>query len=378
MKNRLLGTAAWLPAFAPDAGGAGPLTFQNDDARAEHIVSLLGDEPDPAPAGQGDGAAAATPAPLTTESTAAPAATDSGPEETSATAQPEKAKDEPAQPAIDPPKFWKPEARDLFQKLPTELQAILAQQAEEATKAEQRSISEAAEQRKAAERLQQDAQAKAEAAATERQRYVEQLNTVIQQVEAIDPILAEGRKADWAKMAAEDPAGTQAKWFQYQQRQQQLAAMVEERNKLVKQQMSDHFTREDAALLEKIPEWKDPAKGSTELRALKDTVRERYGFQPNELQAIADHRFVLIARDALANAAKVADLEAQLAAKDKAHADAVRAIEAKRVQPAPAKVLQPGNGNDGADADERTKAILKQARGIRRDDDRAALIARIL
>jgi hypothetical protein len=356
-------------------------TFQNDDARAEHIVSLLGDAPDPAPAGQGDGAAATAQPEIPAS---APQAQETAPETPASGDKPvDAAAVEPDPvPAIEPPASLNAEIKARWKDLPADLQRTFAQWESERNSGVNQKLSEAAEARKAAERLQSEAQAKVEAAATERQRYLDQLNTVIGQVEAIDPIIAEGRKADrdgsWVRWAQEDPAGTQTKWHQYQQRQQQLGQMMQERNRLAQQQMAEHFAREDAALVEKVPDWKDPSKGPAELRALKDTVRERYGFGPAELSTIADHRFVLIARDAVNLAAENADIKAQLAAKEKAHADALKAIEEKRVQPAPSKVLQPGNGNDGADNDERTKAILKQAKGLRRDDERAALIARIL
>jgi hypothetical protein len=71
-----------------------------------------------------------------------------------------------------------------------------------------------------------------------------------------------------------------------------------------------HFERENAALLEKIPEWKsDPARAKKEFDALKGEMIARYGFSPQDLAVIPDHRHVLIARDAVAAAQAKKGLE---------------------------------------------------------------------
>jgi hypothetical protein len=180
-------------------------------------------------------------------------------------------------------------------------------------------------------------------------------------------------------MSAEDPAGTQTKWLQYQQRQGQLAQMMQERNNLANQQRAEYFAKQDAALLDKVEEWKaDPAKAKADLDALKQTVRQQYDFRPDELQTIADHRFVLIARDAISAKAKVAELQGQIAKLQTEHQSALKAAEAKRVQPAASTVLKPGSGNDVGEQSDRTKAIRKQAASVKSLHEKAEILANLL
>jgi hypothetical protein len=51
-------------------------------------------------------------------------------------------------------------------------------------------------------------------------------------------------------------------------------------------------------LLEAVPEWADPEKGTQERQAVKKYLQE-IGFSNDEVSQIYDHRAVLVARDAM-------------------------------------------------------------------------------
>ncbi|PGH59454.1 hypothetical protein CRT60_00280 [Azospirillum palustre] len=125
------------------------------------------------------------------------------------------------------------------------------------------------------------------------------------------------------------------------------------------QSLQQHLTKEAEALVERIPEWKNPETAKTEKTKLIEFGRS-VGFTDAELQSVYDSRAVSVMRDAM--------LYRELMAKRPA-------IEAK---PAPAsKVLQPGTartGNSRSTEAARAHARLAQTGSV--DDAAAALLVR--
>lgn len=138
--------------------------------------------------------------------------------------------------------------------------------------------------------------------------------------------------------------------------QQRVAEQVQAEQAHTLQQ---HLTREAEALVERIPEWKNPVTAKAEKAKLIEFGRS-VGFTDTELQAVYDSRAVAVMRDAM--------LYRELMAKRPA-------IEAK---PAPApKVLQPGSartGNSKSMEAARAHARLAQTGSV--DDAVAALLVR--
>lgn len=301
------------------------------EERTESILSKLGDDDAAPPAGDDESAPAQGADP-------APAEPASGGDE----GQPE-----PAQPAIEAPLSWSAEDKALFAKLPPEAQAIIAKRESERERGVNQRMNEAAEKAKAAE-------AERQQAAKERQRYVQQLSTFIEAAQTFDPILAEGQKTDWVKLAAENPAEAQVKWFQYQQRLGMVQQAMQQREVLAAQERQQIFAREEAALLEKIPEWRDPDKGRKAMQEIREGAVRRYGFKPEEVQTIPDHRYALILKDALAYHQLLA---------------AQKAAETKKVAPVP-RVQRPQAANGDGQRSERVVAKLKQAKWSDSVDDR--------
>lgn len=316
--NRHL-TEGSIFAYAPpslchiDGEEDGFATGASMDAIADQIAAQLGDDGDEDAAAVGD-------------TNPAGDGGDSAPAEGQPSADDTGSDLEPAEGSpIEPPLSWTKEDKEHWGNLPRETQEIIHSR-EKARDAEvRRTQNEVAEIRKAVE-------PERAALAQERQRYADQLGTYIALTEQLDPILAEGQKMDWAKAAQDDPAGTQAKWFQFQTRQGELITAAQQRDQIMRQSMEQHFAKEGQALIEKIPEWSgnlDAAK--TGIDTLRKVAVDRYGFSPQEVTVIRDHRVALILKDAAA----YHDLVATQAKEKADRALAEKATREKRQNPAP-------------------------------------------
>lgn len=212
---------------------------------------------------------------------------------------------------------------------------------------------EVAEARRAAQREAEQAQA-------ERNRYLESLNQTLAFARDMDPVLAEGQRTDWAKLAAEDPAEYVQKWAQYQSRMGRVQQMFEEQARLQQEQMRGYLAEQERLLAEKVPEWTQPESKQKLGRQVGDYLRE-IGFSPEEIGGMADHRLLVVALDA----ARYREQQRQQ-----------RAIETKKVMPAPTKVQTPNAATDGKPDPKRNTQRLQQAkRSGRLDDQVDALLA---
>lgn len=85
----------------------------------------------------------------------------------------------------------------------------------------------------------------------------------------------------------------------YQTFQQQQDAEEQRKTGETQKQAQARLQRERDALLTKIPVLKDPKKGQQAWSTLVSGAVEHYGFSEQEVNALDDHRFALVLRDAL-------------------------------------------------------------------------------
>lgn len=128
----------------------------------------------------------------------------------------------------------------------------------------------------------------------------------IAQLRSLDEQLNQFSKVDWATAIDSDFVGVM-------KLQEQRAAVREARNaKLAEIQQKQQYhqqsqaqaaqqllTAENAALLSKLPEWRNTEKAKAEKATVSQGLVEDYGFRPQELAQLVDHRMVLVARDAM-------------------------------------------------------------------------------
>lgn len=219
-----------------------------------------------------------------------------------------------------------------------------------------RKTMEVSEQRKAAE-------AEYQKARQERDIYAQNLN---QQQALLTAVLQEQSQTNWQQLLETDPVEYLKQQHLFQQRQaayqkvqleqQQLAQIQQvEQDKFIQR----HLLGEQQSLLSKVPEWKDKAKSKAERESIKKYLADS-GYQPNEIDSVADHRAVLIARKAM--------LYDNMMSKAKA--------AAKKMETTPQRVERPGSGNS-PNVDKRSAAFqrLSKSGSI---EDAAAVFASIL
>lgn len=115
---------------------------------------------------------------------------------------------------------------------------------------------------------------------------------------AAESYIGQSSKEDLQKMYEEDP--TQAAKIDFQQRQQRESFNnLKQQAEVVKLQQYNKYLDEQKRLAAtKIPEYSDPVKGVTFKNQMKNSLSE-YGFNDQEIGSLADHRFLMVLRDAM-------------------------------------------------------------------------------
>lgn len=120
----------------------------------------------------------------------------------------------------------------------------------------------------------------------------------------------EYQSVNWNELRVTDPGEFSAKLSEFQQRQaqlnyiknnavQQYQHLSQAQQKKLEETQNEFIRKEQSALLDKLPTWKDEAVASKERKEVSDFLRTEYGFTSDEIGKIADHRLVLLAKDAM-------------------------------------------------------------------------------
>lgn len=145
---------------------------------------------------------------------------------------------------------------------------------------------------------------------TERLNFLQTSQHKLQQLDAgvkIAQKLLEGEFAqvDWQGLQNEDPVSFAQKFASFQQRQAQInhvANLLGQEHQQSQQQAAlqqQTYLQEQMRLLEsKVPEWSSDDSRKKALADMAPVFKESYGISAEELGNVADHRYLLIARDA--------------------------------------------------------------------------------
>ena len=122
--------------------------------------------------------------------------------------------------------------------------------------------------------------------------------------------ISEYQKIDWARLRQVNPAEyvasqkdfeqavaqlKEAREYTVQQRQQ-LEAIKEQQ---IAQAMDSHLVNQTTLVLQHNPAWADPVVRDNETSQMRKFLRDTYGYQDNELDAITDHRQIKVIQDAM-------------------------------------------------------------------------------
>ena len=196
----------------------------------------------------------------------------------------------------------------------------------------------------------------------ERAHYAQNLQRLQAQTEAA---LQDQQKIDWQSLINENPQEYLRQQHLLQQRQAQLQQVYAEQQRIAainqaeaQEQHRNNLMQQRETLLSKLPEWKDEAKAKAERDALKEYLVKE-GYSASDVEAVADHKAVILARKAM--------LYDQMIAKAQ--------VATKKVVNVP-KIEKPGTGISPS-LDKRGQAYqrLSKSGSI---DDAAAVFASLL
>ena len=129
---------------------------------------------------------------------------------------------------------------------------------------------------------------------------------------------------DLAKLYQEDPTEAARLDFQLRQEKQHIESLKNSARQAQTKQYESYLDAQKELAATKIPEFSDPNKADSFKLNMRNTLRD-YGFNDQEIGSLADHRFLMVAKDAMSFKSQ----------KDK------RPIVSKKVANAP-KVLKAG------------------------------------
>jgi len=217
-----------------------------------------------------------------------------------------------------------------------------------------RKTQELANQRKAAE-------AELAAIRAEREQYQSVLPAIQQLLES-----QMGAQPDWDRLYVEDPIEWVRQRELWRDKVAQVEAVRSEQARLGQLQQAEQaqriqqtLSREQEALLAKLPEWRDAERAKADKAAILEYGVREIGFAPEELNAVYDHRAVVLLRKAMAY-------------------DKLMAKQVKPTNPAP-RAIRPGNASPPGQrqATEQTRARQRLAK-TGRVEDAAAIFKGLL
>jgi hypothetical protein len=159
---------------------------------------------------------------------------------------------------------------------------------------------------------------------------------------------------DWVKLAETDPIGwvtQRAQWEAKQSRREQARRASDD---LVNQQRDEIARTESSRLKEKVTEWQDPKIFARDFSALTEAAGTHYGFAPEEVSNVLDHRVLLVLKDAAAFRKM----------------QSAKAVVEKKVAEAPKPVVKPGSvARRGELSAKDVEAARNRLRATGSDDD---------
>jgi hypothetical protein len=320
--------------------------FDSDEAQKRLEAALSGED---APA------AAAPPPP-----TPATSAEDTAPAEEPISGDDQEPSEPAETPSIEPPRFWSKEAREHWQRIPPETQEYLRSRENERDVEVRRGQNEVAEKAKALE-------AERQAIANERQQW----QTTLQPVLAAK--IGELQNHPFAQLTPEqrvqlrqsDPARFVDLKDDFEYREREAARAFNAHQELVKSQAAERQAKSEAwakeqydLVAQKTPEFTDEKTGAA-MRTKAEKYLQGYGFTPEEITALRDHRYFQILRDAL---------------KGREAGDKTAIAQAKVANAKP--VARPGasKGPEGVSYQKRTALVSKLSQASS-DAEQAAILA---
>ena len=163
-----------------------------------------------------------------------------------------------------------------------------------------------------------------------RQTYDTRLSELNDMIATADGFIRQQQGSkDLQRLYDEDPTSAAKLDYQLREQQKQIDGMKSKANDAYQRQYGEYLDAQRQLAAAKIPEYSDPDKADQFKTNMRTSLRS-YGFNDGEIGSLADHRFLMVIRDAMS----------YKSVKDK------RPIAQKRVANAP-KVVKAGVAKSG-------------------------------
>lgn len=267
-----------------------------------------------------------------------------------------KGVEQPGEPAaIEAPVSWPTDDKEAFKSLPTWAQErIVARENEREAFVSERSRTIAAREKDL-----NDTQARTTQA---QQAYLQEVGRLGQIAATLLPAKFADIKteADYLAMKSANPARA----AEFEAFTQVLTNANKQAATAQQARFSQHLDNEFTALKTKFPEFADPVKGPQLLDSVRQFCVDNYGFTPQEVSIISEHRHIPIVRDAMAW---------------RAHQAALKTAQGKKVPTGAPKVLQQNAAQTGASiSNENKQKVLSRASKAPTMREKADAIASLL
>ena len=197
----------------------------------------------------------------------------------------------------------------------------------------------------------------------------QQLQALTQELEK--QLTQEIKAVEWDKLKDEDPVQYVRLKEEHRERRELLTRALTENQKVQEErarefqgQFGQYLVEQRKQLLTHLPEWADADKGVVEQKKLASYLLAQ-GFQQNEVDAVYDHRLVLLVRKAM------------LHDQSQKEADQRAAVAKKKVALVP-KMQAPGAKDTGNRQQEEREQLMKRLKRTGRVDDASSLLLSML
>jgi hypothetical protein len=132
-----------------------------------------------------------------------------------------------------------------------------------------------------------------------RQSYDDRIRELNDKISTADAFVRQQQGSeDLQRLYEEDPSAAARLDFQLRQQTDKIEEMKSAAREAQQKQYNDFLETQKSLAAEKIPEFADPSKADSFRLNMRNTLRD-YGFNDTEIGSLADHRFLMVAKDAM-------------------------------------------------------------------------------
>jgi len=132
-----------------------------------------------------------------------------------------------------------------------------------------------------------------------RQTYDSRLSELNDMISTADSFIRQQQGSkDLHKLYDEDPTSAARLDYQLREQKSQIDGMKSKANEAYQRQYSEYLDAQRQLAAATIPEYSDPNKTDQFKTNMRTTLRG-YGFDDNEIGSLADHRFLMVIKDAM-------------------------------------------------------------------------------